>query len=101
MAKQIIVDQVRKMSQEEGMTDQEIGNKLGYSRVQIARIRKENNIPKSNFSYRKDDPVKCMRCGGIFLKRRNEVKMFCPDCEKVALQEYKVMLAKKEKEQEE
>lgn len=101
MAKQIIIDQVYKLSQEEGMTDQEIGNKLGYSRVQIARIRKENNIPKSNFAFRKDDPYKCMRCKEIFLKRRNESKMFCPECEKIALQEYKVELAKRQKQQEE
>ena len=82
MAKDLIIETVTKLSQEEGLNDSEIGSRLGYARGSIQRIRRENNIPTANFKNRKDKNCKCVKCQNGFMIKRSEVfKALCPNCE--------------------
>ena len=54
MAKNLIVEQIMKLSQDEGLSDAEIAEQLGYARGSIQRIRKTHNIPTANMENRKD-----------------------------------------------
>ncbi len=55
----IIVNEIRRLSQEEGLTDSEIAEIVRYNRVTIQRIRKDNDIPTYNKEKRK------LRGGGV------------------------------------
>lgn len=77
--KKFIVDEIRRLSQDEGLTDEEISEKIGYTRVHIARIRKEYNIPKRNIGNRKDKPWKCPICKQVTYIRRNQSGAICCD----------------------
>lgn len=93
MAKNIIVDQITKLSQEEGLNDFEIGEVLGYARGSIQRIRKSNNIGKAIKQNRKDKACKCMKCDLEFFVRRIELEpIYCPDCEVTERKAYNKML---------
>lgn len=84
MAKELIVSQIYKLSQEEGLTDTEIAKKLGYARGSIQRIRMENDIPTGNKQNRRDKVCKCVNCKGAFFIRRCEsTRILCPTCEKI------------------
>lgn len=77
----VIVKEIYRLSQEEGLKDEEIADIIKYNRVSVQRIRKENNIPVYNKSVRKDKKVGCPQCGGIYFIRRNEKPgICCPDC---------------------
>ena len=81
----IIVNEIRRLSQEEGLKDSEIADIIKYNRVSIQRIRNENNIPTYNKDMRKDKKVICPQCGGDYLIRRNEKPgICCPKCVKIA-----------------
>ena len=83
MAKDMIVDEIRRLSQDEGLNDTEIGIKMGYARGSVQRIRKAAGIPTHNLNNRKDKSCFCMKCDKIFYIRRCESdKIVCPDCEK-------------------
>jgi hypothetical protein len=85
MAKNIIVQQIFELSQNEGLNDSEIGTRIGYARGSVQRIRMENNIPKANREMRKDKECTCVKCTKEFFIRRNDPdnKMYlCPECEK-------------------
>lgn len=93
MAKNLIVEQIIKLSQEEGLNDSEIGEQLGYARGSIQRIRRTHNIPVANKDNRKDKSCKCMRCDNTFYIRRHESdKLFCPECEVIENDNYNKML---------
>ena len=97
MAKSLIVGQITKLSQEEGLNDSEIGEQLGYARGSIQRIRRAHNIPVANKSNRKDKSCSCMKCSNEFFIRRNESnKLYCPECEETERKVYNKMLANKE-----
>ncbi len=49
----IIVNEIRRLSQEEGLKDREIADIIKYNRVSVQRIRKENGIPTYNKAKRK------------------------------------------------
>ena len=73
----IIVNEIRRLSQEEGLKDSEIADIIKYNRVSIQRIRNENNIP----TYNKDKRVICPQCGDDYFIRRNEKPgICCPKC---------------------
>lgn len=79
--KQIIVDEIKRLSQEEGLKDNEIAEIIGYHKVSIARIRKEYGIPKCIMSNRKDKEVVCPLCHKKYFIRRNEkYGIGCPQC---------------------
>lgn len=97
MAKNLIVEQITKLSQEEGLNDSEIGEQLGYARGSIQRIRRTYNIPVANRENRKDKDCKCMKCNSIFYIRRCESnKIFCPECEIIENARYNKMLNDKD-----
>lgn len=96
MAKNLIVEQIIKLSQEEGLNDSEIGEQLGYARGSIQRIRRTYDIPIANKENRKDKSCKCMKCEKQFFIRRCESnKIFCSDCEIVENDKYNKMLRDK------
>lgn len=82
MTKEFIVNEIRRLSQEEGLNDIEVGSRLGYARGSVQRIRRQNGIPKNDVSKRKDKPCMCMKCEKIFHIRRCESdKIVCLECE--------------------
>lgn len=77
----IIVNEIQRLSQEEGLKDGEIADIIKYNRVSVQRIRKEYGIPNYNKSVRKDKKVGCPQCGKPYMIRRNEKPgICCPDC---------------------
>ena len=77
----IIVEEIRRLSQEEGLKDNEIADIIKYSRVGVQRIRQENGIPTFNKDVRKDKEVVCPQCCGHYFIRRNEKPgICCPTC---------------------
>lgn len=93
MAKNLIVEQIIKLSQEEGLTDSQIAERLGYARGSIQRIRRAHNIPKYNKDNKRDKTCKCMKCDKEFFIKRSETdKIFCPECEVQENAKYNKML---------
>lgn len=77
----IIVNEIRRLSQEEGLKDSEIADIIKYNRVSIQRIRQENGIPTYNKMKRKDKKVICPQCCGEYFIRRDEKPgICCPTC---------------------
>lgn len=77
----IIINEIRRLSQEEGLKDSEIADIIKYNRVSVQRIRQENGIPTYNKSVRKDKEVLCPQCARHYFIRRNEKPgICCPDC---------------------
>ncbi len=77
----VIVNEIRRLSQEEGLKDSEIAGIIKYNRVSVQRIRQENNIPTYNKNNRKDKNVICPQCGKTYTIRRCEKPgICCPDC---------------------
>ena len=77
----IIVNEIRRLSQEEGLKDVEIADVIKYNRVSVQRIRNENNIPKYNMDNRKDKKVICPQCcGQYFIRRKENPGICCPEC---------------------
>lgn len=77
----IIVNEIRRLSQEEGLKDSEIADIIKYNRVSIQRIRAEHGIPTYNIEKRKDKKVICPQCCKEYFIRRNEKPgICCPDC---------------------
>lgn len=86
------VNEVKRLSQEEGYIDKEIADALGCHRVTITRLRNDNNIPRPNLLNRKDKKQVCTHCGKEeFIRRRERVRRYCFDCqnEKTALRRHK------------
>lgn len=80
----IIVNEIRRLSQEEGLKDSEIADIIKYNRVSVQRIRNENGIPTYNKDVRKDKRVVCPQCCGEYFIRRNEKPgICCPKCEEL------------------
>lgn len=77
----IIVNEIRRLSQEEGLKDSEIADIIKYNRVSIQRIRQENGIPTYNKMKRKDKKAICPQCCGEYFIRRDEKPgICCPTC---------------------
>lgn len=80
----IIVNEIKRLSQEEGLKDSEIADIIKYNRVSIQRIRQENGIPTYNKDNRKDKRVVCPQCFREYFIRRNaKPGICCPACESV------------------
>jgi len=80
----IIVEEIRRLSQEEGLKDTEIADIIKYNRVSINKIRKAYDIPSYNKMMRKDKEVICSNCGKRYFIRRNQSPgICCPECEKI------------------
>lgn len=75
------VDDIIRLSQEEGLNDRQIAEKLGCSRVTITRIRKRNEIPTCEKCNRQDKSFICVNCGRtIYIKRKERRQAFCEKC---------------------
>lgn len=75
------VETVRIMSQEEGLNDRQIADKLGCSRVTITRIRTRNEIPRCEIYNRKDKKFICLGCNTtVYIKRKDRRQAFCEKC---------------------
>ena len=58
-----VIEEVKRLSQQEGLTDKEIADILGCSRATVNRARQAHNIPKANLENRKDKEKKeCRLC---------------------------------------
>lgn len=77
----VIVNEIRRLSQEEGLKDAEIADIIQYNRVSVQRIRNEYGIPTYNKAVRKDKATRCPMCGHDYFIRRNEKPgICCPEC---------------------
>lgn len=80
------VAEIRTLSQDEGMSDKEIGLIMGIHRVTVTRVRKKYDIPKAILDNRKDKLVHCTKCRKPFIIRRREKDIrgvyYCDDCKK-------------------
>jgi len=77
----IIVNEIRRLSQEEGLRDAEIAEIIEYNRVSVQKIRKANNIPTYNKEMRKDKVVVCPVCNSTYyIRRKEEPGICCPAC---------------------
>lgn len=82
MPLQCVVDEIRRLSQQEGMKDNEIAEYLGCSRATVNRARKQHNIPKANLMNRQDKRYRCACCGGeAFVRRCAPRRLYCQLCE--------------------
>lgn len=78
----IVIETIRRLSQQEGMNDAEIADYLGYSRATVNRARKDNQIPRANLANKLDKRYRCQECGQEAVIRRKEPRrLLCPDCE--------------------
>lgn len=77
----IIVEEIRKLSQEEGLKDHEIADIIKYNRVTIQKLRKLNGIPTCNLQMRKDKSVVCPQCfQSYYIRRCEKPGVCCPQC---------------------
>lgn len=77
----VIVNEIKRLSQEEGLKDAEIAEIIQYNRVSVQKIRKEFNIPTYNKNLRKDKAIVCPVCKSTYYIRRNEDPgICCPAC---------------------
>lgn len=67
-----VLKQIRHYSQEEGLHDHEIAEKLGCSRATVNRKRQLHEIPMANLSNRQDKKCMCEYCGYAYTIRRKE-----------------------------
>jgi len=76
-----MVNEVRKLSQDEGLFDDEIAEILGFSRATVNRARHSHGIPKANLDNRTDKHYECIRCGIItWINRKDHMRRICPEC---------------------
>jgi len=74
------VEEIRRLSQDEGLIDKEISTILGIHRVTVTRIRKKHEIPVARLKNRKDKIIHCTKCGQTFIIRRKERRRACDSC---------------------
>lgn len=78
----LIVKEIVRLSQDEGLHDLEIATKLGCSRATIARYKKKYNLPKVNLNNRKDKTYFCSRCGKeVIIRRFEKRRLYCNECQ--------------------
>lgn len=86
-----VVQEIRRLSQEEGLSDTEIARILGCARATVNRTRLANNIPTANLRNRKDKTYTCRACNSIVvIPRKKRKKHYCDDCrEELGIGKYK------------
>lgn len=81
MAFTAVVDEIKRLGQEEGLQDDEIAEVLGCSRATVNRARREYGIPRANLLNRKDKEYTCAGCASLIVIRRKERRqLYCPEC---------------------
>ena len=75
------VEHIRRLSQEEGLNDRQVGEIIGCSRTTITRIRLRNKIPTCQSRNRKDKTYVCVNCNRVVtIRRRERRQAYCPEC---------------------
>lgn len=75
------IDQIKKLSQDEGLTDKEIADILGCSRATVNRARQQAGIPTAVLANRMDKKYECVFCHTVVTIRRKErKKKYCDTC---------------------
>lgn len=88
--KPVSADEIRRLSQEEGLIDREIAEVIGCHRVTVSRIRLRDNIPRPNLANRKDKEQVCKRCGkSELIRRKTRLLKYCDDCRVIHVEECK------------
>jgi DNA-binding transcriptional regulator YiaG len=84
----MVVAEIRRLSQDEGLKDGEIAAILGTSRATVNRARQKHGIPPANLRNRKDKECFCVKCNQAFFIRRHERKRHvCEMCSNVTKNE--------------
>lgn len=77
----VLVEEIRRLSQDEGLTDKEIADIFGCSRATINRTRQKHGIPTANLENRKDKQYTCRFCEKtVVIRRKERKKKYCDDC---------------------
>jgi hypothetical protein len=80
----VIVNEIRRLSQEEGLKDSEIANIIQYNSVSVQKIREAYDIPTYKKDMRKDRIEICPVCKCQYYIRRNETPgICCPACAEI------------------
>jgi 3-phenylpropionate/cinnamic acid dioxygenase small subunit len=75
-------EQVRMMSQDMGLNDRQIAEKLKCERATITKLRKRHKIPTCIISNRRDKTYVCVGCNTtVYIKRKERRRAFCLDCQ--------------------
>lgn len=70
-------------SQEEGLTDQEIADKLNCARSTVCRVKKECKLPRRNLQNRRDKSYVCPFCKEtVYIRRKDPLRLMCDSCNK-------------------
>jgi hypothetical protein len=78
---EFVVNEIRRLSQEQGLNDGEISQQLGVSRATVNRARSAFEIPRANLENRRDKDYVCNRCEAVTLVPRKERRAkYCPTC---------------------
>lgn len=76
-----LVEEIRRLSQDEGLSDKEIATVLGCSRATVNRARRAHDIPTANLDNRKDKEYTCTFCEKVVvIARKERKKRYCDDC---------------------
>ena len=77
----VLIEETKRLSQDEGLTDKEIADMFGCSRATINRTRQKHNIPTAKLENRMDKQYTCTFCGEVVTIRRKErKKRYCDNC---------------------
>ena len=83
------VQLVKKLSQEEGLNDRQISERIGCSRVTVSRIRIKHKIKVCNKANRKDKVYYCANCkAAVYIRRRDRRQLLCDKCKEVYTKEH-------------
>lgn len=75
------IEQIKQLSQDEGLSDKEIADVLGCSRATVNRARQHTGIPTANLNNRKDKKYVCHFCKKeVVIRRKERKKKYCPEC---------------------
>lgn len=77
----ILVKEIKRLSQDEGKTDQEIADLIGCARQTVNRARNQNHIPIANVNNRRDKTYRCGVCQrSVKIRRCEPLQFACPTC---------------------
>lgn len=80
------INRIRYYSQELGLFDEEIAERMDVHRVTVNRVRIKHNIPRPNLENRRDKKQVCKRCGHVdMLPRHRRIKNLCKSCKSASL----------------
>ena len=79
--KEEVIEEIRRLSQEEGWNDREIASKLNCCRGTITRVRNRYKIKKCDLKNKKDKVFTCCFCNKkVNIRRKDLGEFICPEC---------------------